>query len=126
MPAKFNLTYYRSGTEEEYTELLQLLEDIATYQHDMQVAPLKEKEAKKLKETSDRKKGVEMRKAAMETYSRKLLLLFMTIIAIIMIERNRLEREKENRFFEKDNDFDFICDGDADKGKLACYYSKYF
>ena len=70
-----------------------------------------------------------MRKAAMETYSRKLLLLFMTIIAIIMIERNwrqELEREKENRFFEKDNDFDFICDGDADKGKLACYYSKYF
>ena len=105
-----------------------MLEDITTYQHDMQVALLKEKEARKKKETSDRNKGVEMRKAAMETYSRKLLLLFMKIIAIIMIERNRrreLEREKENRLFEEDDDLDYICDGDADKGKLAYYYSKY-
>lgn len=48
-----------------------MLEDISTYQHDMEVALEKEKEEKKQKEASDRRKGVDMRKAAMETYSRK-------------------------------------------------------
>ena len=61
----------RSGTEEEYTELVQLLEDISTYQRDMQSAILQHKEEKKQKEMSDKSIGEEMRKAAMETLSRK-------------------------------------------------------
>ena len=66
---------------------MQLLEDISTYQRDMQIALLKEKEEKKQKEESDRNKGVEMRKAAMETYSRKLLLLFIIMMSICNYNR---------------------------------------
>ena len=50
---------------------MQLLEDISTYQRDIQIALQKEKEGKKQKEAKDKSKGIEMRKAAMETYSRK-------------------------------------------------------
>lgn len=70
---------FRSGTEEEYSELVQLLEDISTYQQDMQEAILKQKEEKKQKETNDRNIGVEMRKAAMETFSRKLFKIIVQI-----------------------------------------------
>ena len=62
---------YRSGTEEEYSELSQLLEDISTYQRDMQEALLKEKEAKKQKQIDEKEKAEEMRRSAMETLSRK-------------------------------------------------------
>ena len=37
---------FRSGTEEEFSELVQMLEDISTYQRDMQEAILKQKEEK--------------------------------------------------------------------------------
>ena len=55
----------RSGTEEEYSELSQLLDDISSYSRDMVVLQTQEREAKN-KEKSDKQKGEEMRKAAME------------------------------------------------------------
>ena len=66
--------WYRSGTEEEYTELVQLLEDISSYRRDVEEALEKEKEKRKQKEINDKRTGVEMRKSAMETLSRKYLL----------------------------------------------------
>ena len=65
------LCLYSSGTEEEYSELTQLLQDIADYQRDLQDAQLKEREAKKLKEVNDKTVAEEMRKSAMETLTRK-------------------------------------------------------
>ena len=59
----------RSGTEEEYSELNQLLLDISTYRRDMEeykAKTAKEKEQKKKKEREDKKIGEEMRKRAME------------------------------------------------------------
>lgn len=54
----------RSGSEEEYSELEQLCEDIITYRRDL--AETKEKEAKKRRDENDRKKAEEMRQAAVE------------------------------------------------------------
>lgn len=59
----------RSGTEEDYSELTVLLEDIASYQRDVIGALNREKEGKKKKEMEDKQQGEEMRKAAMETLS---------------------------------------------------------
>jgi len=59
----------RSGTEEDYTELHQLLEDIYTYRKDTEECEKKEKEKKKQKEKADRAKGEEMRDAAMKAMS---------------------------------------------------------
>ena len=59
----------RSGTEEEYSELSQLLQDINTFRRDMEeckAKSVKEKEQKKKKEREDKKIGEEMRKKAME------------------------------------------------------------
>lgn len=59
----------RSGTEEEYSELNQLLLDISTYRRDMEeykAKTAKEKEQKKKKDREDKKFGEEMRKRAME------------------------------------------------------------
>ena len=50
---------------------MQLLEDISTYRRDMQSVILQHKEEKKQKEMSNKSIGEEMRKAAMETLSRK-------------------------------------------------------
>ena len=63
---------FRSGTEEEYGELEQLLEDISSYMEDfaIQKAETKEKrDQKKRKEEEDKRKGLEMRRAAMEGLS---------------------------------------------------------
>ena len=65
----FKKLFPRSGTEEEYGELNQLLEDISSYRRDMK--ELKEKEAmekeqKKKKEAADQIAGTEMRRKAME------------------------------------------------------------
>ena len=60
---------HSSGTEEEYDELTQLLEDIATYRRDVLTVLNNEKEAKKKKEEEDKKRAEEMRTAAMETLS---------------------------------------------------------
>ena len=67
----------RSGTEEDYrySELTQLLEDIYTYRRDIQAALNKEKETKKRKEWDDKQMGEEMRKSAMETMARKLIMI---------------------------------------------------
>ena len=55
----------RSGTEDEYTELHQLLEDIYTFRKDTEELEKKEKDNKKQKEQSDREKGEQMREEAM-------------------------------------------------------------
>lgn len=59
----------RSGTEEEYSELSQLLQDITTYRRDIEeykAKTAKEKGHKKKKEREDKKMGEEIRKKAME------------------------------------------------------------
>ena len=57
---------YRSGTEEEYTALQQLLEDIIMYTKDIAAAKEVLRGISKKKDEEDKKKGEEMRKAAME------------------------------------------------------------
>ena len=54
---------------------MQLLEDICTYQRDMQSAVLQHKEEKKQKEMNDKSIGEEMRKADMENLAHNFLLL---------------------------------------------------
>ena len=44
----------RSGTEEEYIELAQLLEDISTYMNDLVEMKTKDKQEKKMKERDDK------------------------------------------------------------------------
>ena len=61
----------RSGTEEEYSELMQLLQDILTYNRDMQEQKEREKELKSRKEREDRQKALEMREAAVSTLRSK-------------------------------------------------------
>ena len=60
------LHIYRSGTEEEYDELSQLLADIVTLRRDLAELKIKEKEMKQKKDIDDRRKGEEMKMAAME------------------------------------------------------------
>ena len=60
---------YRSGTEEEYDELYQLLEDIFEFQRDMDEKKAQEKEEKRdrrNKELEDKKKGEDIREAALK------------------------------------------------------------
>lgn len=59
----------RSGTEEEYDDLKSLLEDITTFVDDMPVVNVVKQ---KKKEEQDKAKGLAMRKAAMETYTKNL------------------------------------------------------
>ena len=59
----------RSGTEEEYTELHQLLEDILIYQRDFAAIKAEEQKSTVQKRNADKRKGEEMRKAAMEGIS---------------------------------------------------------
>ena len=61
----YNVTS-RSGTEEQYTALQQLLEDISQYMKDFAAARELQKGVMKKKVNEDKKKGEEMRKAAME------------------------------------------------------------
>ena len=63
---------YRSGTEEEYDELSQMLEDIASYQRNVSAVLNQEKKEKKKKELEDKKNAEVMRNSAMETMSSKL------------------------------------------------------
>lgn len=63
---------YRSGTEKDYTELHQLLEDITTFRIDMEVLKAKEKQAKS-KIDDEKKKGSDMRRAALEGMSSMLI-----------------------------------------------------
>lgn len=64
--------YCSSGTEEEYTELHQLLEDISSYMKDFQAIralQAEEKAAQLRKVQTDKRKAEEMRHAAMEGMS---------------------------------------------------------
>ena len=63
----------RSVTEEEYSELSQLLEDILLYRRDMADLKAREKEERKKKERGDKQQGLEMRQAAMQGMSSKFL-----------------------------------------------------
>ena len=61
-----------SGTEEEYSELQQLLEDISTYLKDFQALralQAEEKAAQIRKALADKRKGEAMRRAAMKGMS---------------------------------------------------------
>ena len=60
---------FRSGTEEEYTELEQLLEDIQTYLKDFTATKTEELKSAAQKRASDKRKGEEMSKAATEGIS---------------------------------------------------------
>ena len=51
---------FRSGTEEEYTELQQLLHDINSFKRDMEELKNKEIMKKKQKQKQDREKGLQM------------------------------------------------------------------
>ena len=61
----FSLFKIRSGSEEEYSELNQLLEDINTLRKDMEDEAKIAHGTKKRKEKYDQEKGEEMRKAAL-------------------------------------------------------------
>ena len=69
----------RSGTEEEYSELSQLLQDIWTYRRNMEDLKRKEKEEKNRIEDMKNKKGQDMRAAAMRKMCSKLQLCFDTV-----------------------------------------------
>ena len=56
----------RSGTEEEYSELSQLLDDILSYQKDFEALREEEKKREKSKKENERKQGEMMRQTAME------------------------------------------------------------
>ena len=57
---------YRSGTEEEYTELTQLCEDITMYRHDVTELKMQQASKKKKAAEDESKKAEEMRMAAMK------------------------------------------------------------
>ena len=67
----FYAIMWRSGTEEEYGELSQLLEDIYSYREDLQEQKSKEKESKKKREEEDKQKGEKMRAAALSGITSK-------------------------------------------------------
>ena len=57
---------WRSGTEEEFTEIQQLCEDILVYRRDMIEMRKMEKESRTKREQEDKRKGEEMRQAAVK------------------------------------------------------------
>ena len=61
----FALLLFRSGTEEEYDELSQLLDGIISFRRDFAEQKEMEKELKKKKEEDDRNKAEIMKNAAM-------------------------------------------------------------
>ena len=73
----------RSGTEENYTELQQLLEDIKEYNNDFEAGREEEQKSARKKKAADKKKGEEMRKAAMEGISRMLIVSNVEIVGDI-------------------------------------------
>ncbi|XP_044167220.1 uncharacterized protein LOC122951267 [Acropora millepora] len=61
----------RSGTEEEFTEIQQLCEDILVYRRDMIEIRKIEKESRMRKDQEDKRKGEEMRQAAVERLAKR-------------------------------------------------------
>ena len=86
--------------EEEYTELIQLLEDISSYRRDVQDVLLKEKEEKRQKELDYKRIAEEMR-SAMETISRRYI--NVQLLKLIASAERKRRREKER---EKENDME--------------------
>ena len=70
----------RSGTEEEFTELSSLLEDIITYRRDMATIIKNDKELKKKKDQEDKIKGEKMRQAALSGLASKSTICIHTVI----------------------------------------------
>lgn len=60
----------RSGTEEEYSEINQLMEDAATYNNDFQKEKAEQRNTNKAKEERDKQQGLAFRDAAMNTLRR--------------------------------------------------------
>ena len=78
----------RSGTEEEYGELSQLLDDILTFRRDMKEIKEREameKEKKKNKEIEDRNAGIELRRKAMEGLASKYTNIKWTLINFFVV-----------------------------------------
>ena len=71
---------FSSGTEEEYSELCQLLEDIASYVKDCDELKKENGKMRKKKEAEDKQKGEEMRKAAMEGLASKCEYIWCTVV----------------------------------------------
>ena len=69
----------RSGTDEEYNELSQLLKDIKCYMHDFEQQKATEKSRSDGKKEKDKRKGEEMRNAAMECMSSTSIYLCMVL-----------------------------------------------
>ncbi|XP_074633307.1 uncharacterized protein LOC141892071 isoform X2 [Acropora palmata] len=61
----------RSDTEEEFTEIQQLCEDILVYRRDMIEIRKIEKESRMKKDQEDKRKGEEMRQAAVERLAKR-------------------------------------------------------
>ena len=59
----------RSGCEEDYNELTQLLEDIASYEANRSEESEIQKNKKKEEAESDKQKGILMREAALKTHT---------------------------------------------------------
>ena len=64
-PPKVFCLCNRSGTEEEYSELQQLLHDIHAYRRDRLELENKQKREKQEKEKTEKEKGEQMRAAAL-------------------------------------------------------------
>ena len=65
----YNYYVYRSGTEEELTELMELLHDIITYENDCAHKKESEEMAARRKREEEKQRGEQLRKAAMERLS---------------------------------------------------------
>ena len=61
----FYVFLFRSGTEEDFDEMQQLLEDICTFRQDQEEVKKREKENKKQKEQEEHQKALAMRSAAL-------------------------------------------------------------
>ena len=66
----------RSGTEEEYNKLVQLLEDMSTYTRDLRDQKKEKKKKKNQKEKEEKQKALEIRAAAVSGMASKQFLLW--------------------------------------------------
>ena len=64
---------FRSGTEEDFNELHQLLKDIYTFRRDQEELKQREREKKKQKEDEEHQQGLAMRSAALRGLASKLI-----------------------------------------------------
>ena len=81
----------RSGTEEEYSELHQLIEDISSYREDFLEKKEEENRAAMLKRERDKQRGEEMRDAATRSLSGEI---YMSSTIIIIKKYTFFTKEK--------------------------------